>query len=147
MLELMYDYYLWIKALHILSVIAWMAGLLYLPRLLVYHHAYADGTDSSTTFCTMERRLLKIITTPAMIASFITGLVLFILIDPLKAGWFHTKLLALFLMAGYHGMLSKWVREFAAGERPYSEKFFRMINEVPFLLAIVIVVMAVVKPF
>ena len=85
--------------------------------------------------------------TPAMLASFLFGTLLIGLVDPWKSGWFHTKILALFFLAGYHGMLARWVREFANGQRPRSEKFFRMINEIPFVLAAIIVVMAVVKPF
>lgn len=141
------DSYLWVKALHILAVIAWMAGLLYLPRLLVYHYSHSDGTETSNTFCTMERKLLKIIMTPSMVASFVFGIVLIFLTDPWPFGWFHTKLLALVLLAGYHGLLAKYVRQFAQGERPHSERYYRIINEIPFVLAIVIVIMAVVKPF
>lgn len=141
------DSYLWIKAFHILAVIAWMAGLLYLPRLLVYHYSCPHESDMSNTFCIMERRLLRIIMNPSMIASFIFGVLLIFITDPWSFGWFHTKLLVLVFLSGYHGLLAKYVRQFSEGERPHSEKYYRLINEIPFVLAIVIVIMAVVKPF
>ena len=143
----MYEHYLWIKAFHILAVIAWMAGLLYLPRLFAYHHRFEVGSEVYNTFCQMERRLLKIIMLPSMVAAFGFGLMLMVLIDPWKGGWWHTKLLMVVILAGFHGMLSRWSKDFARGVKPYSEKTFRLINEVPFILAIIIVIMAVVKPF
>lgn len=145
--EWMIENYLWIKAFHILAVIAWMAGLLYLPRLFAYHHRFEVGTEAYDTFVQMERRLLRIIILPATLAVFALGVMLLFVIDPWKAGWWHTKLLALVFLFGYHGMLSRWSKDFMRGVKPYSEKFFRIINEVPFILAIIIVIMAVVKPF
>jgi putative membrane protein len=138
----------YIKAFHIIAVIAWMAGLLYLPRLFVYHAASETGSAQSETFKIMERRLLRFITTPAMVAAWIFGLILaFSVVDWAHAGWFHAKLLLVLILSGFTGMLAKWTREFAADRNTRSQRFYRIANEVPTLLMIAIVILAVVKPF
>jgi putative membrane protein len=138
----------YIKAFHIIAVIAWMAGLLYLPRLLVYHAASEAGSPQAETFKVMERRLLRFITTPAMVAAWIFGLILaFSVVDWAHAGWFHAKLLLVLILSGFTGVLAKWTREFAADRNTHSQRFYRIANEVPTLLMIAIVILAVVKPF
>ena len=136
-----------IKSLHITSVIAWMVGLLYLPRLFVYHADAPTGSVQAETFKVMERRLLKAIMTPAMVASFIFGLWMLALnTDLFSEPWFHVKFAAVFLMAGVHGKFSKMRRLLENDEKPLSSKAYRIWNEVPTVLMIVIVVMAVAKP-
>ena len=139
--------YLWLKALHVISVIAWMAGMLYLPRLFVYHCAAEAGSVQSETFKTMERRLLKAIINPAMIATWVFGLWLVWLGGWAFATWFQAKFVLVIVMSGVHGMLSRYVRDFAADRNRHSQKFFRIINEVPTLLMIAIVLLVVIKPF
>lgn len=139
---------LYIKAFHIISVIAWMAGVLYLPRLFVYHTEAETGSKQSETFKVMERRLLKAIITPAMIASWVFGLILaYYAVDWAQAGWFHLKLLLVVVLSGFTGSLARWTREFAEDRNTHSQRFYRIANEVPTLLMIVIVILAVVKPF
>ena len=139
---------LYIKAFHIISVIAWMAGVLYLPRLFVYHTEAEKGSRQSETFKIMGRRLLKAIITPAMIASWVFGLVLaFQTVDWSQAGWFHLKLVLVVVLSGFTGFLARWTREFAEDRNTHTQRFFRIANEVPTLLMIVIVILAVVKPF
>ena len=140
-------FYLWVKALHVISIIAWMAGMLYLPRLFVYHSEALAGAQPGETFKLMERRLLRFIMTPALIAAWITGLWLAYEAGFFKAGWLHAKLLFVILMSGMHGMMSKWVKDFAADRNTKSSRFFRIANEVPTLLMIFIVILVVVKPF
>jgi putative membrane protein len=140
--------YLWLKALHIIAVIAWMAGLLYLPRLFVYHRATAPRSPSSETFKVMERRLLHAIMFPAMIASWILGSALAWVTGvgadvPL---WFGVKAIAVLALTLYHFWLAFFVTSFARDERPRTDRFFRAINEIPTVLMIVIVILAVVKP-
>jgi putative membrane protein len=147
MFEVSATVYLWIKALHFISVIAWMAGLLYLPRLFVYHADCAPNTEQSETFKIMERRLLRAIMTPAMIASFLFGGLLFAILNDWSAGWLYVKLVSVFVLAGLHGSMSKWQREFAEDRNRRPAKFYRIMNEAPTVLMIVIVIMAVVKPF
>jgi len=138
---------LWLKALHIMAVIAWMAGLFYLPRLFVYHCQVADGSQSSDLFKVMERRLLKAIMNPAMIAAWIFGLWLAALHSDFSDGWFHAKLLLVVVMTVFHMMLGKWRKDFEAGGNTRSEKFYRLANEVPTVLMIGIVLLVVLKPF
>ena len=136
-----------IKSLHIIAVISWMVGLLYLPRLFVYHADAPTGSVQAETFKVMERRLLKAIMTPAMIASFIFGFWMLALNPGLfSEPWFHVKLVAVFLMAGVHGKFSKMRRLLENDEKPLSSKFYRIWNEVPTVLMIIIIVMAVAKP-
>lgn len=138
---------LWIKAAHILAVISWMAGLLYLPRLFVYHAGTQPGSPQSETFKVMERRLLKAIMNPAMIASWLLGLWLAYEIEAWRQGWFHGKLALVLALSACHGFLAGEVRRFAADRNIRSARFFRILNEVPTLLMIGIVILVVVKPF
>ena len=141
-------YYDIIKALHILSVISWMVGLLYLPRLFVYHADAEIGTVRAETFKVMERRLLKAIMTPAMIASFIFGIWMIALNHGLVfETWFQIKVVAVLAMAACHGKLSKMRRLLENDVQPLSSKTYRIWNEVPTVLMIIIVFMAVLKPF
>ena len=139
--------YLWIKAAHVIAVIAWMAGMLYLPRLFVYHCDAPVGSPQSETFKVMERRLLKAIINPAMIATWILGLWLAWEGAWYRAPWLHAKLLLVLLMSGLHGFLSRCLRDFATDKNRYSAKFFRVINEIPTILMILIVILVIVKPF
>jgi len=140
-------YYPWIKALHLIAVIAWMAGMLYLPRLFVYHCQAAPGSDSSERFKVMERRLLKAIINPAMAAVWIIGLLLAWITGAWTETWFHIKFLLVFILSGFHGFLSARVRDFAADCNARSQRFYRIINEIPALIMIAVVILAVVKPF
>ena len=139
--------YLWVKAAHIFAVISWVAGMLYLPRLFVYHSASEPGSEQSETFKVMEGRLLRIIVNPAMVATWVLGLWLAWTTGAYASGWFHAKLVLVVAMSGLHGMLSRWTRDFAADQNRHSQKFYRIINEVPAVLLIGIVILAVVKPF
>jgi protoporphyrinogen IX oxidase len=139
--------YLWLKALHIIAVIAWMAGMLYLPRLFVYHATAKAGSALSETFKVMERRLLTFIMLPAMIVTWIVGIVLLLQGQWLSASWLHVKLLAVVAMTILHGLFAHWVNEFRFDRNRHSQKFYRIVNEIPTVLLIVIVVLAAVKPF
>ena len=139
--------YLWIKAFHIIAVIAWMAGMLYLPRLFVYHTMAERGSVQSETFKVMERRLLRGIINPAMIATWILGLLLAWEGGWYRSPWLHAKILLVLAMSGVHGMLARYVKNFAADRNTKSQRFYRLINEVPTLLMILIVILVVVKPF
>jgi putative membrane protein len=140
----MASWVLWIKALHVISVIAWMAGMLYLPRLFVYH-ANAAG-ETSETFKVMERRLLKAIMNPAMVATWLTGLYLAYAEGFFRDGWLHTKLTLVVLLSGIHGYLSGRVQAFAQDRNRASAGFYRVLNEVPTVLMIGIVILVIVKP-
>jgi protoporphyrinogen IX oxidase len=144
--------YEWIKALHIIAVIAWMAGMLYLPRLFVYHCAAEKGSVQSETFKVMERRLLRTIINPAMIATVTLGLWLGWLGPDSRYGWFasgwlQAKIVLVLALSALHGMLARWVKDFAADNNRHAARFYRIINEVPTILLIGIVILAVVKPF
>jgi protoporphyrinogen IX oxidase len=139
--------YEWIKALHVIAVISWMAGMLYLPRLFVYHCGAEIGSKQSETFKMMERRLLKAIINPAMIVTWLAGLWLMWQGQWYKAGWFHAKFALVLAMSAVHGFLSARVRDFAADKNTRSQKFYRVINEVPTVLMILIVILVIVKPF
>jgi protoporphyrinogen IX oxidase len=139
--------YDWLKAFHIIAVISWMAGMLYLPRLFVYHCAAAPGSPQSETFKVMERRLLRAIITPAMIATWLLGLGLAWQGGWVAAPWLHAKLALVIVMSGIHGLLARYVRDFGADRNRHSAKFYRIINEVPTLLMIAIVLLVVLKPF
>jgi protoporphyrinogen IX oxidase len=141
---ILYD---WLLALHIIAVMAWMAGMLYLPRLYVYHARAAKGSEMSETFKVMERRLLRGIINPAMIAAWILGLTLAWQGDHWGEGWFHAKLALLVGMQLVHAALARWRRAFANDANTHSDRFYRFMNEVPTLLLIGIVILAVVKPF
>ena len=142
--------YEWLKAIHISFVIFWMAGLLYLPRLYVYHSNSIKGGELDLKMIEAERNLIKIIITPAMVITLISGILLLINynLESLQSSlWLPLKLLLLLLLFGYNGYLTKQRKLFALGERPKSEKFFRLINEIPALMTIFIVILVVVKPF
>lgn len=139
--------YLWLKAFHIIAVIAWMAGMLYLPRLFVYHAAAKPGSEQSETFKIMERRLLRYIMTPAMVATWLLGIMLMLQGQFLAATWFHIKLALVLAMTVLHGLFSRWTHEFARDRNRRSPKFYRIANEIPTILLIAIVILATVKPF
>ncbi len=141
------DSYTWLKSLHVISVIAWMAGLFYLPRLFVYHVNAEKGSVQSETFKVMERRLLKAIMNPAMIASWVFGLWTAVEIGAFSDGWFHAKLLLVILLSAFHGYLAVCVKRFANDTNAKPEKFFRIINELPTILMILIVILVIGKPF
>jgi putative membrane protein len=138
---------LWLKAFHVIAAISWMAGMLYLPRLFVYHCEAEIGSKQSETFKVMERRLLRAIINPAMIATWAFGLWLAWDQALFKAGWLHGKLALVLILSAVHGLLSRCVRDFAADRNRFSQKFYRVINEVPAVLMIGIVILVIVKPF
>ena len=139
--------YEWIKALHVMAVISWMAGMLYLPRLMVYHAEAQIGSIQSETFKIMERRLLKGIINPAMILTWVLGLYLAWYAFGFKGGWLHAKLLLVVVLSGIHGILVKHVRNFAADRNVKSPRYFRILNEIPAVLMVGIVILVIVKPF
>ncbi|MFA5122842.1 protoporphyrinogen oxidase HemJ [Zavarzinia sp.] len=137
-----------LKVLHIIAFTTWMAGMFYLPRLFVYHTDKAAGSDASETFKVMERRLLKAIINPSMIATWIFGLSLAAATHAWNTGaWFHAKMFLVLLMSGIHGVLVGEVRRFGRDERPHSARYYRILNEVPTVLFIIIVPLVVLKPF
>lgn len=144
---MMADWYPWFRAIHVIAVIAWMAGLLYLPRLFVYHCTAETGSDKSETFKVMERRLLRAIMNPAMIAAWVSGLLTAAAGDLWAEGWFHAKLGFVLLLTLSHMAMARWRREFAEDRNRRPERFYRIANEVPTLLMIAIVILVVVKPF
>jgi protoporphyrinogen IX oxidase len=139
--------YEWLKAFHVIAVIAWMAGMLYLPRLFVYHCDAEPGSRQSETFKVMERRLLKAIINPAMIATWLLGLWLAYDSGFFRAGWFQAKFALVIALSALHGFLSRAVKDFAADKNQRSAKFYRIINEVPAVLMALIVILVIVKPF
>ena len=140
----MYD---WLKALHVIAVIAWMAGMLYLPRLFVYHCDAEPGSKQSETFRVMERRLLTAIINPAMGATWLSGLWLAYDSGFFRSGWFHAKFALVIALSALHGFLSRAVKDFAADRNRHGQKFYRIINEVPAVLMAAIVILVIVKPF
>lgn len=144
----MTDYYLLLKALHIIAVMSWMAGMLYLPRLFVYHVDAIPGGELDEKLKIMERRLLRFIINPAMIVSFLLGVGLIFIVGFDNLGkWFHLKATLLFFMFGVHGVMARCRRKFAKGENKHSARFYKILNEVPTVLMIGIVLLAVMKPF
>ena len=139
--------YPWIKALHVIAVIAWMAGMLYLPRLFVYHCAVAPGTEASERFKVMEHRLFKQIINPAMMMTWVLGLLLAATPGVISGHWFDAKFAAVLALSGFHGALSAWRRGFLEDRNAKSARFYRIANEVPTVLMVVIVVLVIVKPF
>ena len=139
--------YLWIKAFHVIAVISWMAGMLYLPRLFVYHCDAPKDSIQSETFKVMERRLLNAIIKPAMAVTWILGIVLVWQGGWISSGWLHAKILLVLILSGVHGFLSKTVKTFAADANVRPAKFYRMLNEVPTILMVLIVILVIVKPF
>jgi putative membrane protein len=139
--------YPWIKAAHVIAIIAWMAGMLYLPRLFVYHCEAEPGSKQSETFKVMERRLLTVIINPAMVASWALGLWLAWDGGWYAAPWLQAKVMLVLVLSGLHSLFARWVRLLGVDRNPHSQKFYRIINEVPTILVIGIVILAVVKPF
>ncbi len=140
-------FYLWVKAFHIIVVIMWMAGMLYLPRLFVYHCETQTGSAESERFKLMERKLLRTIINPAMIATWVLGLTLVAITRADQEHWFQLKFLLVLAMSGLHGFYAATVKRFANDANMRPQRFYRIINEVPALLIVVIVILAVVKPF
>jgi putative membrane protein len=141
--------YVWLKALHIVSMIAWMAGMFYLPRLFVYHCGAVQGSELSETLKVMERRLLRVIINPAMIATFGFGIALLFvpgLVD-WSSGWIYVKLALVLALAAVHGLFARWRKDFEADRNTRPARFYRIWNEVPTVLMVAIVVMVVVRPF
>jgi putative membrane protein len=148
MSEFLSQYYLWLKAIHIIFVISWMAGMFYLPRLYVYHTQVTPGSEADEIFKVMERKLMRIIMNPAMIVAFITGILLIIATGAGAPGtgyWMHVKLVLVLGLGAVHGMFSSYRKAFERGENQKSEKFFRSLNEVPTVLMIAIVLLVVIK--
>ncbi len=148
-ISILAPFYLWLRALHLLADFAWIAGLLYLPRLFVYHCETLRGSAESERFKVMERRLLRGIVVPSMIAAWVFGILLVLtpgVID-WHAGWWHTKLLMVILLSGFTGAASRWRRDFMEDRNRRPARFYRVANEIPALLVVVIVVMVIVRPF
>jgi len=141
--------YPWTKAFHVISLIAWMAGIFYLPRLFVYHCELRSGSAESERFKIMEYRLLKQIMNPAMIATWVFGVLLVLTPGVLDwaSGWWHVKLLCVILMTGFHGAMSRWRKDFLADANRRSHRFYRIANEIPTVLMVIIVIMVIVRPF
>jgi protoporphyrinogen IX oxidase len=139
--------YLWLKALHVIAVIAWMASLLYLPRLMVYHCGAEPGSKQSETFKIMEQRLLSFIANPAMIATWLFGIALMLEGEHYRAGWMQAKFALVLVLSALHGFNARWVQDFAADRNRRTARFYRIMNEVPALLMVAIVILAIVKPF
>ena len=139
--------YYWLKAGHIIFVIFWMAGLFMLPRQMVYMHASAAGSDEEALWAERTRTLARVILTPSIIVVWVLGLALAVTIGGFSQGWFHAKLLLVLILSGYHGWMMATAKKMARGERPLSEKQLRLFNEVPALVAIVVVILVIVKPF
>ncbi|APR98859.1 protoporphyrinogen oxidase HemJ [Wolbachia endosymbiont of Folsomia candida] len=141
------DYYHWLEAFHIISVIMWMAGMLYLPRLYVYHANVKSGSENDSLLQIMEKRLLRYIINPAMLFSFSLGITLMIIREAYREGWFHVKALAVILMLIIHMLLAKYRKDFEKNSNKKTHVYFRILNEVVTVLIIIIVIMVVVKPF
>ena len=139
--------YPWLKAVHVIAVIAWMAGMLYLPRLFVYHCEAEAGSKQSETFKVMERRLLRAIINPAMVVTWVAGLWLVIASGHYRSGWMIAKFVLVLILSALHGQFTRWTREFSEDRNTRSQKFYRIINEIPAVLMIGIVILVIVKPF
>ncbi len=139
--------YLWIKAVHVVAVISWMAGMLYLPRLFVYHCGVAKGSEASETFKVMERKLLRFIVNPAMVVAWVAGLWMAWDVGYFRDAWFHAKLAGVLGLSAVHGYLAKAVADFARDEGRRNHRWWRMVNEVPAVLMVGIVILVIVKPF
>jgi protoporphyrinogen IX oxidase len=140
-------YYEWVKALHVIAMIAWMAGMLYLPRLFVYHCEAEPGSKQSETFKVMERRLLRAIINPAMMVTWLAGLWLAFESGHYRAGWLQAKFVLVVILTALHGLFAHWTREFSEDRNTRSSKFYRLVNEIPTVLMIGIVILVIVKPF
>ncbi len=144
----MADYFMWYKAIHVICVISWMAAMFYMPRLFVYHTRAEVGSEMDKTFQQMEYKLLKIIMTPSMILTYFFGILIAYIYGFVALGvWFHIKMTAVLGLTIFHGILAKWRKDFINGTNKHSEKFYRLINEIPPILMIIAVVMVIVKPF
>lgn len=142
------DYFLWYKSVHVIAVISWMAAILYLPRIFVYHAQATVGSEMDLTFKIMEHRLLNIIMTPAMLLTYIFGIMTSYTYGSLGLGkWFYIKILAVFGLTIMHAYCFKWVKNFRKGKNEHSEKFFRIVNEIPTIFMIITIIMVIVKPF
>jgi len=141
------ELFLWLKALHVIAVIAWMAGMLYLPRLFVYHCEVTPGSAESERFKVMERKLMRAIINPSMIAVWVLGLTLAIVTHAYTQGWLQLKFVLVLALSGIHGLLAGSMKAFARDENRRTQRFYRIINEVPAALMVVIVILVVVKPF
>ncbi len=147
MSEALMPFYPWLKALHIVAVISWMAGMLYLPRLFVYHCETAVGTPEYERFVVMELKLMRVIINPSMAAVWVLGAALVVALGVWDAPWFHAKLTLVIVLSGLHGMFSRWRRDFEQGRNTRTQRFYRIVNEIPAVLMTLIVVLVVVKPF
>ncbi|PCI33107.1 MAG: TIGR00701 family protein [Alphaproteobacteria bacterium] len=147
MIDFFAEYYRWFLSLHIMAVISWMAGMFYMPRLFVYHTRLEVGSEAFEMFKEMERKLIRMIINPAMIVTWIAGLCMAFGQDLWSEHWFHVKFLAVIIMSGFHGFLSRWRRQFARDEIVHSERFYRQVNEIPTVLMIGIVLLVILKPF
>lgn len=149
MLDFLSFYYLWLKSIHIISVVCWMAGLFYLPRLFVYHTKTKAQSEASLMFQTMERKLARIIMLPSLVMTWGTGVALLCVpgmwVSPM--GWIHLKFFLVILLSGFHGFLIRCLKDFARDQNRHSEGFFRIINEAPIFFLILIVFLVVLKPF
>lgn len=144
----MEDYFLWYKSIHVISVISWMAAMFYMPRLFVYHCRAEVDSEMDKTFQLMEYRLLKIIMTPSMLLTYFFGLLTAYVYGFVALGlWFHIKMLAVIVLTMIHGLFVKWIKDFSKGENKHTEKFYRIINEIPVVFMFISVVMVIVKPF
>jgi protoporphyrinogen IX oxidase len=143
----MSNLYLWIKVLHILAIISWMAGMLYLPRLFVYHAEAPQGSLEASTFVVMERRLMRTIMLPALLVAWVTGLTLAVQAGVLHAGWFHAKLSLAIVLSALHGYFARLWKGLAEARNRHEPRFFRIINEIPTVLMVGIVIFVVLKPF
>lgn len=141
------ELYLWLKAVHIIAVIAWMAGMLYLPRLFVYHCEVERGSPESERFKSMERRLMRAIINPSMIAVWVLGLTLAVVTHAYTQGWLQLKFVLVLVLSGIHGFFATCLKAFARDENRRTQRFYRILNEVPAALMVLIVLLAVIKPF
>ena len=140
-------YYLWLKVVHLIAMIGWMVGILYLPRLFAYHADASAGSDTDATFQQMEYNLMRLLLMPCMIVVFITGILLIIATGSMASGWLHTKILLVLMLAGLHGMMSRQRKDFQRGENTKSAAYFRTFSHVTTLIVILVVALAVLKPF
>jgi putative membrane protein len=141
------ELYLWLKASHVVAVITWMAGMLYLPRLFVYHCEVTPGSVESERFKLMERKLMRTIINPSMIAVWVLGLTLAVVTHAYMQGWLQLKFVLVLVLSGIHGFLAVCMKAFARDANRRTQRFYRIVNEVPAVLMVLIVILAVVKPF
>ena len=141
------NWLLWLKALHVMAVMAWMAGMFYLPRLFVYHVEAKPNSEMTKTFAVMEERLLRIIMRPSLITVWVTGLILVWQQGQYTSGWFHVKFALVLAMTAMHGMMARWRKDLASGTNTHDSRYFRIANEVPTVLMAGIVILVIVKPF